>query len=195
MSAEEAQSPEPGVGKLVPCEAWRIAQRQCIAELDQTANWAWAAGFMDGEGTFLISRERDSRKGTGYRSCRAMMAVSNTCKYSLMRLTNIFGIPDKIIVRPQLRPHHKQQWQFNIRSQVEIVRIIRCLLPYLIVKRCVAELLMTFCEMRIIRGREGRGRYHKHTETELFLVDCIRQQNNRRKPIPWRDYERGHAPQ
>ncbi len=157
------------------------------------ANWAWAAGFVDGEGSFCISREKDKRKGLEYRSLRAAIAVTNTSKCGLIRLANIFQVPLKFVPMTRTRPNHKPGWQLVVRNQKIIVRICENLLPHLTVKRCVAELMMTFCKSRL--NRKGEGRYGKRTDGELFIAKCVSEQNNRKKSATWEDYERAISSQ
>src|SRR6267154_4656370 len=51
--------------KLVPYQPQAVASPSLFgcAESEQSAvNWAWAAGFIDGEGSFFISREKNKRR-------------------------------------------------------------------------------------------------------------------------------------
>lgn len=150
-------------------------------------DWAWAAGFIDGEGSFGIWREDDSRKGKDYFSLRAGMQVSNTNLESLERLKKIFGGVGQIVKASKANPRHKAVFIYAVRRHLLLVEICFRILPYVTVKRGPIELVLAYCISRCHAATLGRGRRVPYSELEKEMgrkLSLI----NRRYPYAKRNY-------
>src|SRR3954447_7246537 len=99
-------------------------------------DWAWAAGFMDGEGsfTFKLGPEQKVKKtGEIVRYGTFYIQVTNTDLSLLEKLQQIFGYGRIVTnnVDPVRYPGRKPRWHFSVAKASEIERIINNLWPYL----------------------------------------------------------------
>ncbi|KKN40180.1 hypothetical protein LCGC14_0736120 [marine sediment metagenome] len=108
--------------------------------------WAWAAGFFDGEGCIraavIDSRERvipvkAHNKGIKY---TLAIAISNTDKSSLDKFRDI--VQQSTVLGPYCRPNCKPVFYFGLSSHAKVIRILQHMLPYLTVKREQAEVAL-----------------------------------------------------
>lgn len=101
---------------------------------------AWCAGFLDGDGSFNISL---NGQGVSLAPC-----ISATSKESepLDELVRIFG-GHMSIVRHAVSG--QEYWHWRVR-QGDVVDVCRMLIPFLVLKREQAELM--------IKAWEGRGK-------------------------------------
>lgn len=98
--------------------------------------YAWAAGFLDGEGHFGI---HPNGHQNGKKYLRAQIAAKQKfCDEPLEKLVDLFG---GAIYHP---PSGVAVWQ--IQSTIDLLHCITCILPYLTVKRDVALIVKEFCE-------------------------------------------------
>ena len=141
---------------------------------------AYLAGFLDGDGMigFHISFRKKFR-------LRPEVKFSNTDKrvidWILQKISFMHEVSDD--------PHderHKRRYHALIRGPLGCRAILRELLPYLIVKREAAEMLLKYCESRArkpknsplseeevelilkFRRRFGRSPRHKRKEEEIL---------------------------
>lgn len=119
----------------------------CGAEIEL----AWAAGFIDGEGSFSIfrnrHRSRELPQETPYYH-RPVIRASQIIREPLDRLaTRLDGYVSSV---------GPKGFAWLAEGPVLVARTARLLLPYLTVKRAQAELAIAYCE--------GAGRWHKRTE-------------------------------
>lgn len=99
---------------------------------------AWMAGFIDGEGCITVNSQ--IRKETGYRYFRPIFAIYNTCRKPLEIIQRYFG--GKIGIVPAKGNKRKQ---YLLRySQVVARKLVKRVLPYLVVKKQVAEAMLAF---------------------------------------------------
>lgn len=98
---------------------------------------AWAAGFIDGDGSITIV----GHKGQRCNSCMLQIGVGNRNRESLLRLEDLFG--------GSVTKHRKDgasgpstfQWRATTRIAVACLRLIE---PYLFIKRDQAQLGIEF---------------------------------------------------
>lgn len=94
------------------------------------SDFAWAAGFIDGEGCISIYRT----KGDYY---YIQLIVACTVREPLEKLESIFGGQQVVMNKPQRgRRKASYQWKVMGRAAGEVIEI---LLPYLTVKRDAAN--------------------------------------------------------
>jgi hypothetical protein len=105
-------------------------------------NYAWAAGFFDGEGcvSVVLYRERFMMR----------LYVGNTDVRPLYIFKGLFG--GSIGARGAKIPNAKPAYYWQATSQ-QALTALREMLPYLVVKRGQAELALQFGEL--IRPRGG----------------------------------------
>jgi len=107
----------------------------------------WTAGILDGEGhVTLLHRRRDS-------SWRAVVAVNNTDPAMIMRLCQLWDGRMNLIASDRYRPGRKPIHRWTVESQ-RALRVLDAVMPHLVTKRQVAELVIAF--QRRLDSREGR---------------------------------------
>jgi len=116
---------------------------------------AWLAGFVDGEGTITLCHIREYY--------RPIFQIVNTNRESLIEcqtlLRDITGrtpmIRSKSFGGTKLS-HWKDSYQIQIVKQQDVKAICQALIPYLIVKKLQAELVVKFVEIRESIPRKSR---------------------------------------
>lgn len=117
---------------------------------DVEYRYAWAAGFLDGEGCFFML-QRGSNKLT---YCPGI-TVTQIDRKPLDELAALFGGT----VRHQgFTSAGNKKWQWSISKASELVKIIDCILPYLIFKKDQARAVRDLCSL-MRRGRGGMAGY------------------------------------
>lgn len=102
---------------------------------------AWLAGFVDGEGCFLITPATSSYKGRKY--LHAVFMLSNTDKRLIDRCIEITGL-GKARSR-STKPECKNAYEWRITGE-DVSNFAELLLPYLVSKHEQAELAIVFRE-------------------------------------------------
>ena len=101
-----------------------------------TSKIAWAAGFVDGEGYIGIVRMFD--KNRGYYSYRVALDVAQVYREPLAILQELFGGHLGFA-----RNNYSGYWHWRASGK-DVVRIVKILLPYLVVKSRQAKLVCDF---------------------------------------------------
>ena len=112
-----------------------------------TADLAWAAGFIDGEGCIQVSKA-----GRGSRVHVLRVSASQISRAPLDRLQQMFG--GGVYRKATSNPRHRDQWGWEATSHTAR-RALVALLPYLMVKAAEARLAVLF--QQSIRTRRGRA--------------------------------------
>lgn len=98
---------------------------------------SYIAGIIDGEGYIGIYRSKD-------RYLRPVVNVANTSEVLIDQLRRMTGIGAKY-----KKTHHmKSCWSWSVRKFSEIRGLLEAVLPFLVVKRKKAELLLEFLLLR-----------------------------------------------
>lgn len=139
------------------------------------ADWAWVAGFVDGEGSIGIHRAADPR--IGRHSYRAALQIGNTNRDALVRVAEIMGVTNAITQLAPQTERHATQWHFQVRERSHLWRILPQIEPYLVIKRLQAQLTLFFVASRLTH--RGRGRYAPFTPQELRCYEVLREANRR----------------
>ena len=125
-----------------------MGTRAKLANMELT-KIAWAAGFMDGEGYIGITRCLDRRTGRLY--YRVQVDVGQVHREPIALFQELFG--GTIGHRT-----NKKQGCWNWRKfGKEACNVIRILLPYLVVKRRQAELVLEY-DMTVME-KNGHGNW------------------------------------
>lgn len=118
---------------------------------------AYMAGIMDGEGNFSISKYIEPTKNTGKLThnfivyCGFTMCDTRVCRWAL---ENFGGFLNRQKYH-KAKPWHKDAWRWRIGSgkRSNLEQFLLAILPYLVLKREQAQLMLDFC--RLPRGAEA----------------------------------------
>lgn len=136
--------------------------------------FAWAAGFIDGEGHLGIHYRLSTKRRWVYHIGDAQLSVTNTSSESLVALQKVFGGLGTILPA-YTRPRHKPIFRWAICRMIDIARVLLAILPYVVTKRRQTELLLAYCASRISR----RGKRHPISEIELSMIRELKALNKR----------------
>lgn len=113
---------------------------------------AYIAGVIDGDGYIGLSKKRTLDQRSGY-SYRPVVSVSNTKVELLFWLEQITGV-GSICAMKRSNLAHKQAFIWQTWSQ-RAADILRLILPYLILKKKQAELMVSYTEKHGGSNRKG----------------------------------------
>lgn len=94
--------------------------------------WAWLAGFVDGEGCISLSK-----KGT------PTLSIGNTDSVVIEVIKELCGV-GKISCYPPKNRKHKDYYVFSLHGVDNLYTVLTKITPYLIVKRAHALLMSAF---------------------------------------------------
>ncbi len=103
-------------------------------------NWAYVAGFFDGEGSLHMDRYEST----------VQLRIDNTFRRAIVEIKS-FVKCGTISNRGRAKPYHKDRIRLTVSNHSDVLRILEGMLPYLIVKRERAEAMIGY-----IRGRKWR---------------------------------------
>lgn len=129
---------------------------------------AYLAGFIDADGSISIRMTTNPRRRKKVQ-LHATIAIYNTNVEVMNWLANKIGGQHSRMFKKHQR--HKDILVLQSRSVIDVAKILRTVLPYLIVKRRQAEIVLEFCENRIL--------YSGYTEREFELKDIVQALNHR----------------
>lgn len=98
-----------------------------------STEFAWAAGFVDGEG-YLALRPAG-------RSFGPKIEVAQISTAPLERLRNMFGGQ---VITLKMRKNRRQAYRWDLLGRSNIEYALKCMLPYMTVKAKQAELMLDF---------------------------------------------------
>lgn len=115
---------------------------------DQT-RYAWAAGFLDGDGCFSLAGYGKNQEIYGSTSRAVTISAGNNNLAPLEELQSLFG--GELI---KSRPTQKgtEHWRWCLNGAVSVREAIIQLLPYLIDKKEAAEIVLAFS---VLVGKRG----------------------------------------
>jgi hypothetical protein len=124
-------------------------------------DYAWAAGFFEGEGTVGIHAMADRRNGLGY----LVVSVVNTDREHVDWFQSRW--PGKVRAATGLRPDQRPAWVW-VRHGVQAAAFLRDVEPYLRSARVRAKfhLGLEYQRQKVLGGNQGlayrerQGRYH-----------------------------------
>lgn len=111
---------------------------------------AYIAGFIDGEGSIAIHRQRNKNTRTGY-AYRSGMRVANTDGRVVRWMADVTGIGSVHSQQAVMR-NSRLVWNWSLWSE-DAADLLKCLWPLLRVKQQQASLLILFQQR--IRGCGG----------------------------------------
>jgi len=146
--------------------------------------WIWLAGFLDGEGTITIYKNR--KKGQKKFTSRGYLIVPDISIYGtnfkiLREITGFLqqeGIKAGIYSRKTLRKNWKQDWNVQIRAFAPLQKFLLKIKPFLRLKVKQAEILEKYLRLRTSRI----AKYHKYvlySDDEVALIGKIQKLNKK----------------
>lgn len=109
--------------------------------------FAWAAGFVDADGSITIARNFGPGSGRGY---RLKLSVTQVDPAPLFRLQSLFGGVVRLRSRPT-RANQRTQNEWTVGSR-DALRVLRLIEPYMVGKREQARLAMWFQQSKVRPG-------------------------------------------
>ena len=109
-------------------------------------NWAYVAGFFDGEGNIHGDKHKSS----------VQIRIDNTFRRALVEIRSFLGC-GTVSNRGKAKPHHKDRYRLTIANHVDVLRILEGVHPYLIVKKRSADKMIAY-----IKGRKWIAFYRRN---------------------------------
>lgn len=139
-------------------------------------DFAWLAGFLDGEGTIGISRTNG--KAWKHPYLRPTVQAPNTDRRAIDEMARIVeGVTGKrpsVCVSNQGSERCKRAWRVKVSTQWELLLLLPVLMPHLRLKKRQAELCLEFCKRKA--GKSGRSGYRWHEfreQDEAAYHECL----------------------
>jgi hypothetical protein len=138
---------------------------------------AWLAGFLDGEGSFMVNilaGNRLHQLGRQYISPRITLVNTDMPTLEVVRgILVANGLPHHIRVKPgrvSERGHQcKDAWEIRAAGLRRCKQWLDVLIPYLHTKRPQAEAMLQLVESRLAGYQQGG-----YTEEEVALAEDLR---------------------
>lgn len=143
----------------------------------QREDWAWLGGFIDGEGSIGMSMQRDGRRVGLRPSYRAAVQIANTFLPAMHRALQIMAVGGRVVLLAPPTERHKAHYHINIRSHGAVAITLARIMPYLIIKRQQAEIVLAYCQRRM--AIRGMGRYAPFIPADHEAYVKLRQLNKR----------------
>jgi hypothetical protein len=113
----------------------------------QAVLWAYLAGLIDGEGSFVIQKTSVEKIAKSSRSKTpkylAYFCIGMVDKAPLDLIRDTIG---KGKVYEERVPNRRSIWRIRFAGRITLMPFIKQLLPYLMVKKRQAEVVLDFCE-------------------------------------------------
>jgi hypothetical protein len=191
-------------GRLLPLPAFELRAREAIylklKQLNQrgtvkrgtssnrtngssrsTVSPKYLAGFLDADGSLMITRARQARSRTY--QYRPRISVANTKRHVLDRIQGTYG--GVLTDQPARDPKWSHGYQL-VWTDGSVERLLGAVREHLIVRACQADILSDFLRERMMRGKDQRVRRPSmETETDdvrEILRGRIRELNRRGPP-------------
>jgi hypothetical protein len=134
----------------------------------QAVLWAYLAGLIDGEGSFVIQKTSVEKIAKSSRSKTpkylAYFCIGMVEKAPLDLIQEVIGAGK---VYEERVPNRRSIWRIRFAGRLTLMPFIRQLLPYLIVKKKQAEVVLNFCENWVTPGKKEHGYRDLVSDQEL----------------------------
>lgn len=141
--------------------------------MEENEKLAYLAGLVDGEGCITIVKCKEKRTKQGFRFF-PLVVITNSSKDLIENVRDIIGF-GRIYFRKE-SSRWRKLYQLKIQDMKNIIGFLEGILPFLILKKEQAEILINFCRSRINLYR-GRGRKAPYTEEEFSWYEQVRKLN------------------
>ncbi len=111
-----------------------------------TLSWEYLAGFIDGEGHISIIRR--IKKGRKLISYHPTIMITNTYLDVLLKIKDFIGCGN-IVTRKNTSTKDRLVHRLIINPASNIENILKCVLPFLVVKKVHAEIVYKFVCSRL----------------------------------------------
>lgn len=164
---ELAYRPRSGIQAQAKAQGFKVMfKKPPHIQLTQK-QWAYIAGFWDADGIISVSFNHSE----GGRP-RPNLAAFNSHAGVIAQLHTWLG--GKIATRSRPNTNYPSH-TLNICGQARMIAVLRGILPYLIVKKQQAELLL-----QLLESKHQRYRRDEYNEQEWVLIHRIRALNHQR---------------
>lgn len=141
--------------------------------MSKIADYAWAAGFFDGEGSVSIKKSSASKTGNSF---QLLLHAAQVDPEPLEKMKNIFG--GNLCSYERQRKglsYAERYWEWGLVGS-GAKQALLAMLPYLTIKRERAEMAVDFQSVLEERGRGGKLSIDE-VETRKAFYDGMRQLN------------------
>lgn len=125
----------------------------------QAVLWAYLAGLIDGEGSFVIQKTEVEKISKSSKSKTpkylAYFCIGMVDKEPLDLIQKTIGAGK---VYEERVPNRRSIWRIRFAGRLKLMPFIKQLLPYLIVKKKQAETVLKFCEEWVTPDNAGGKR-------------------------------------
>ena len=136
--------------------------------------YAYLAGIIDGEGTIRIARTNPKHSNWNIKYSGAI-SIGMIDKKVIQLFVKLFGAKMRI----ECVPNRKPIYRWGTSGNNVVPEILKTILPYLIVKRKQAELVIKFCENCQKNGfRKNKGLPKKELQWRAALYLKVRNLNH-----------------
>ena len=133
---------------------------------------AYIAGFVDGEGCITLIETK--RKDRGNNRLAPIIAIANTNKEGLEWIAKRLEV-NRIVVTSKQTEKWKRGYQLKIEAINRVYEVLEAILPYLVIKKEQAQLVMGF-----ISGHGNmQGKERRITANEYAMLERIRALNKK----------------
>ena len=135
-------------------------------------NWAWLAGFIDGEGYIGITRQRkkENRRQSASLIYHPSLIISNSNLKVLECIKKFIGYG--CVHKQRSKPDQKPGFQYKLAKMDNLDIVLRTVQPHLRIKQEQCEFLLNFIKLRKnakkITGRGHRGATSYTVEEEIY---------------------------
>lgn len=147
----------------------------------------WLAGFVDGEGSFIlqVSKERRWKNGTYGIRLRPRITIPNMHKPTMDFIAGLLeewsiGNQFTVVSRKAQNPKHSQGYVISVNGHKRSLKLLKLLLPYLVTRWEQAKLLEEFIEWRLTLPKDAWT--GGHAEKAKEYIDRLRTLNGNKKP-------------
>jgi hypothetical protein len=133
-------------------------------------DYAWAAGFLDGEGCFGIYQYRNKRSTIHHASREARISCAQVKTEPLEKLSWLFGGTVRFCRQTD---YGSTLHQWHLSSGASVRNCIELVLPFLVNKKEEAEIVLEFAKLIRRRGRRKTGAPTYEPEELALRLDLI----------------------
>ena len=134
----------------------------------QAVLWAYLAGLIDGEGSFVIQKTSVDKIAKSSRSKTpkylTYFSIGMVDKAPLDLIQETIGAGK---VYEERVPDRRSIWRIRFAGRLKLIPFINSLLPYLMVKKERAELLLDFLTNWVTPGKKEHGYRDRVSDQEL----------------------------
>ena len=133
---------------------------------------SYLAGLIDGEGCLTINKYQGKRNRTP--SYRGMVIIEMTAGEVFERVTKITGI-GKVFYTDHSRDnaHHSASYRWVVYNKADMVALLEKLLPYLVVKKQEAQVLLEFLALtpaKIVGKNSCKSQHYVQRDEQYYQM-------------------------